>query len=311
MIKEFKQFLSIAPEVKDALENNRPVVALESTIISHGMPYPLNVQTALEVEQIIREGGAVPATIGIINGKIIIGLNKTELEYFSQAKDIIKVSRRDLPYIIAKKLNGSTTVAGTMICAEMAGIKIFVTGGIGGVHRGVEKTWDISADLNELMNTSIAVVCAGVKSILDIKKTLEYLETSGVPVIGFRTEFFPAFYTRKSGSNVDYNIETPENMADFLITKWQLGLKGGVIIANPLPEKYSMDEGEISKAIEKALSDAESQNVTGKEITPFLLDKIKIITSGKSLEANINLIKHNAISGTEIAIAYQKKINVF
>ncbi|MBC7476357.1 MAG: pseudouridine-5'-phosphate glycosidase [Candidatus Sericytochromatia bacterium] len=300
------EYLNFSPEVKSALKNNLPIVALESTIISHGMPYPLNVKTAREVEEIIKNKGATPATIGIINGKIKIGLTSDELEYFGSAKDIEKVSRRDLPYIISSKKNGATTVAGTMICANLANLKVFVTGGIGGVHRGVLDTWDISADLNELMNTSIAVICAGVKSILDIDKTLEYLETSGVPIIGYQTNDFPAFYTIKSGSKVDYRIDSSQEIAEFLKVKWDLGLKGGVIIANPVPEKDAMDEDIINQAIISALNEASEQQIKGKNITPFLLGKIKQITSGKSLETNISLIKNNALLGAKIAISLSK-----
>jgi pseudouridine-5'-phosphate glycosidase len=308
-MEQLNQYLNFTPEVMEAVASKKPVVALETTIISHGMPYPLNLKTAREVEYIIRKAGAVPATIGILNGKIMIGLTSAELDYFARADDIIKTSRRDLPYIIANKLNGATTVAGTMICAEMAGIKVFVTGGIGGVHRGVEKTWDISADLQELMNTSVAVICSGVKSILDIKKTLEYLETSGVPVIGYKTADFPAFFTRKSGSKVDFVVSNAEEAAAFLFTKWSLNLKGGVVVASPVPEKDAMDEGLVDQAIEDALALAARQNIQGKEITPFLLAKIKEITEGRSLEANVALIKNNAFAGAEIAIALQELIN--
>lgn len=296
-----EKYIEIAPEVKNALENNEPVVALESTIISHGMPYPENVKTAIEVEDIIKDLGVTPATIGIIQGKIKIGLNKEELEYFAQSKDIEKVSRRDMPHVLAMKKNGATTVAGTMICADMAGIKVFVTGGIGGVHRGVEKSWDISADLTELMNTSVAVVCAGVKSILDINKTLEYLETSGVPVIGYKTLEFPAFYTAKSGLNVDFKYDHEKDIANFLKRKWDINLKGGVIIANPIPDGDSLDENMINTAIDNALKECETQNIQGKNITPFLLSKIKSITEGKSLIANISLIKNNARTGALVA----------
>lgn len=302
-----ENFIDYAPDVKNAIEKNLPIVALESTIISHGMPYPLNVQTARAVEDIIRENGAVPATIGIIDGIIRIGLTSKQLEFFGTSENIIKVSRRDLPYIISNKKNGATTVAGTMICAAMAGIKIFVTGGIGGVHRGVENTLDISADLNELMQTNVAVVCAGVKSILDINKTLEYLETSGVPVIGYQTDDFPAFYTRKSGNKVDYRLDSPEQTADFLKTKWELNLTGGVVIANPVPESKAMDEGVINSAITSALTEAESNGIKGKDITPFLLDRIKQITGGKSLETNMALVKNNARVGSQIATALNGK----
>lgn len=297
----FKDYINISPEVKEAIENKKPIVALESTIISHGMPYPENMITAIEVENIIRELGVTPATIGIIDGIIKIGLTKDELEYFSQSKNIEKVSRRDFPHILSMKKNGATTVAGTMICADMVGIKVFVTGGIGGIHRGVEKSWDISADLTELMNTNVAVVCAGVKSILDISKTLEYLETSGVPVIGYKTENFPAFYTSKSGFKVDFKYDNADDISKFLDIKWGMNLKGGVIIANPIPEIDSLDEILINNAIEEALKECDLNGIIGKNITPFLLSKIKSITDGKSLRANISLIKNNAKTGALIA----------
>lgn len=298
----FEEYLDFSKEVQKAINNNLPIVALESTIISHGMPYPENVKMATEVEEIIRETGAVPATIGIINGKIKIGLEKDELEFFGSSKDVQKVSRRDIPYVISMKKNGATTVAGTMICAETAGIRIFVTGGLGGVHRGVEKTWDISADLYELMNTNVAVVCSGVKSILDIPKTLECLESFGVPVIGYKTDFFPAFYTAKSSNKVDYRLNTAEEIANFIFTKYDFGLKGGIVVSNPIPEAYSMNEEVINSAINEALLECEKLNILGKDITPFLLAKIKEITSGKSLEANIALIKNNAFLGAKMAI---------
>ncbi|MFN8575786.1 MAG: pseudouridine-5'-phosphate glycosidase [Candidatus Sericytochromatia bacterium] len=296
-----KDYISISDEVKNALDNKNPIVALESTIISHGMPYPENMNTAIDVENLIRNLGVTPATIGIINGIIKIGLTSSELEFFSQSKDIEKVSRRDFPHILSMKKNGATTVAGTMICADMVGIKVFVTGGIGGVHRGVEKSWDISADLTELMNTNVAVVCAGVKSILDINKTLEYLETSGVPIIGYRTNDFPAFYTSKSGSKVDFRYDNDKNIAEFLNIKWKMNLKGGVIIANPIPESDSLDEKIINQAIEQALEECDLNSIQGKNITPFLLSKIKSITEGKSLKANIALIKNNAKVGALIS----------
>lgn len=296
-----RDYINISEEVKNALDDKKPIVALESTIISHGMPYPENMNTAIEVENIIREIGAIPATIGIINGIIKIGLTKSELEYFSQSKDIEKVSRRDFPHILSMKKNGATTVAGTMICADMVGIKVFVTGGIGGVHRGVEKSWDISADLTELMNTNVAVVCAGVKSILDISKTLEYLETSGVPVIGYKTNDFPAFYTSRSGLKVDFRYDNDKDIAEFLNIKWGMNLKGGIIIANPIPENESLDENIINQAIEQALKECETNNIQGKNITPFLLSKIKSITEGKSLKSNIALIKNNAKVGALIS----------
>ncbi len=300
------QYVVTSQEVKEALENGKPVVALESTIISHGMPYPKNVETALRVEEIIRENGAVPATIGIIGGVLKAGLTKEEIDYMGKAPDVAKVSRRDIPYIVSMKKDGATTVASTMIIADMAGIKIFATGGIGGVHRGAETTMDISADLEELAATDVAVVCAGAKSILDIGLTLEYLETKGVPVFGYGTKELPAFYTRKSGFPVDYRIDTPEEMAAVLKTKWSLGLHGGALIANPIPENYSMDEAFITKVIEDAVVEANEKGIKGKETTPFLLAKIKEITGGDSLESNIQLVYNNAEVAAKVAVAYSK-----
>ncbi|WP_312460997.1 pseudouridine-5'-phosphate glycosidase [Proteiniclasticum sp.] len=300
------QYVVTSQEVKEALENGKPVVALESTIISHGMPYPKNVETALRVEEIIRENGAVPATIGIIGGVLKAGLTKEEIDYMGKAPDVAKVSRRDIPYIVSMKKDGATTVASTMIIADMAGIKIFATGGIGGVHRGAETTMDISADLEELSATDVAVVCAGAKSILDIGLTLEYLETKGVPVFGYGTKELPAFYTRKSGFPVDYRIDTPEEMAAVLKTKWSLGLHGGALIANPIPENYSMDEAFITKVIEDAVVEANEKGIKGKETTPFLLAKIKEITGGDSLESNIQLVYNNAEVAAKVAVAYSK-----
>lgn len=300
------QYVVTSQEVKEALENGKPVVALESTIISHGMPYPKNVETALRVEEIIRENGAVPATVGIIGGVLKAGLTKEEIDYMGKAPDVAKVSRRDIPYIVSMKKDGATTVASTMIIADMAGIKIFATGGIGGVHRGAETTMDISADLEELSATDVAVVCAGAKSILDIGLTLEYLETKGVPVFGYGTKELPAFYTRKSGFPVDYRIDTPEEMAAVLKTKWSLGLHGGALIANPIPENYSMDEAFITKVIEDAVVEANEKGIKGKETTPFLLAKIKEITGGDSLESNIQLVYNNAEVAAKVAVAYSK-----
>ncbi|WP_313119153.1 pseudouridine-5'-phosphate glycosidase [Proteiniclasticum ruminis] len=300
------QYVFTSQEVKEALENGKPVVALESTIISHGMPYPKNVETALRVEEIIRENGAVPATIGIIGGVLKAGLTKEEIDYMGKAPDVAKVSRRDIPYIVSSKKDGATTVASTMIIADMAGIKIFATGGIGGVHRGAETTMDISADLEELAATDVAVVCAGAKSILDIGLTLEYLETKGVPVFGYGTKELPAFYTRKSGFPVDYRIDTPEELAAVLKTKWSLGLHGGALIANPIPEIYSMDEAFITKVIEDAVVEAHEKGVKGKDTTPFLLAKIKEITGGDSLESNIQLVYNNAEVAAKVAVAFAK-----
>lgn len=297
------QYLDINQEVKEALENNKPVVALESTIISHGMPYPQNVQTAKQVEDIVRAQGAVPATIAIIDGKLKVGLTPEELEFFGQSKEILKASRRDLPFIVANGLHGATTVATTMIVAQMAGIKVFVTGGIGGVHRGASETFDISADLQELAKTDVAVVCAGVKSILDIGLTLEYLETQGVPVLGYQTEDFPAFYTRTSGYDVLYKLDDAEVTAKTMKAKWGMNLKGGIVIANPVPADKAMDDS-INEAIEASLKECNEKGIKGKDITPFLLGKIKDVTEGRSLETNIALVYNNAKVGGQIAVQY-------
>ena len=301
-MKNLEQYLEISQEVKEAIKNNKPVVALESTIISHGMPYPQNCETALKVEKIIRDCGAVPATIAILDGKLKAGLSEKEIEFLGKSgSEIIKVSRRDMPYILANKLNGATTVATTMIIAELAGVRVFATGGIGGAHRGAETTMDISADLEELSNTNVAVVCAGAKSILDLGLTLEYLETHGVPVLGYQTKQLPAFYTRESGFELDYRIDTPEEIAKIITTKWELGLEGGVVIANPIPEEYSMDYNLITESIKNAVKEAEKNGIKGKETTPFLLGKIKEITKGASLEANIQLVYNNAKLASKIA----------
>jgi pseudouridine-5'-phosphate glycosidase len=296
-------FLQFSPEVQAARAAGKPVVALESTIISHGMPYPQNVQTAREVEQVIRDAGAVPATIAIINGRICIGLADDQLELLGQSKDAIKVSRRDLAYVLSSMKLGATTVAATMICAKLAGIEVFVTGGIGGVHRGAETSFDISADLQELAQTSVAVVCAGVKSILDIGLTLEYLETHGVPVVSVGQAAFPAFFTRDSGFRADFQLDTPEEQARFIRTKWQLGLEGGVVVSNPVPELSAMKAGEIDAIIAQALREADEQGVKGKLVTPFLLARIKELTGGRSLATNIALVKHNALVGAKLAAA--------
>jgi pseudouridine-5'-phosphate glycosidase len=300
------KYLDINPEVQKALENGKAVVALESTIISHGMPYPKNVETALNVEKIIRENGAIPATIAILNGKLKVGLTEDEIEYLGKAKNVTKTSRRDIPFIVSKKLDGATTVASTMIIASLAGIKVFATGGIGGVHRGAQETFDISADLQELAHTNVAVVCAGAKSILDIELTLEYLETQGVPVVGFKTEELPAFYTRKSGYNVDYRIDSADELAFALKAKWDLGLSGGIVVANPIPEEYQMDYDAINNAIENAVVEANEKGIKGKESTPFLLSKVKEITEGKSLESNIQLVYNNAMVGAQLAVELSK-----
>lgn len=298
------KYLDIAPEVRKALEEGKPVVALESTIISHGMPYPQNVETALNVERIIRENGAVPATIAIIGGRLKAGLSKEEIEHLGKAGySVTKVSRRDLPVVVAKGMDGATTVATTMIIAAMAGIRVFATGGVGGVHRGAETTMDISADLEELAMTGVMVVCAGAKSILDLGLTLEYLETKGVPVIGYQTEELPAFYTRTSGFKVDYRLDTPEELAAAFRAKMDMGLAGGMLVTNPIPEEYSMDPDEINGVISRAVEEARSLGIHGKETTPFLLAKIKDITGGDSLAANIQLVYNNAALAAKTAAA--------
>ena len=299
------KYLDINPEVAEALANGKPVVALESTIISHGMPYPQNVETALTVQNIIRENGAVPAPIGIIGGRRKAGMTNEEIEYFGKkGAQIAKASRRDLAVLCARKEDGATTVATTMIIAHMAGIKIFATGGIGGVHRGAEVTMDISADLEELAQTPVMVICAGAKSILDLGLTLEYLETHGVPVLGYGTKELPAFFTRKSGFSVDYRMDTPEELAVAFKTQADMGLKGGMLVANPIPEEYSMDENVINKAIADAVEEAKTLGISGKETTPFLLAKIKEITGGSSLESNIQLVFNNVRLASKIAKAY-------
>ena len=293
--------MKINPIVLEALKNNQPVVALESTIISHGMPYPKNVETALMVEQVIRDHGAIPATIGIIDGEPIVGMTPEEIELFGKTKGIAKASRRDLPVIYAKKLWAATTVASTMIIAAQAGIEIFVTGGIGGVHRGAQETMDISADLQELAKTNVTVICAGAKAILDLPLTLEYLETMGVPVLGFKTKELPAFYTAHSGLSVDYQIDSYKEAANIILEKRRNNLLGGILITNPIPEKYAMDSKIINNAIEKALHMADEQGIKGKEITPFLLKNIVELTGGDSLESNIQLVLNNAALGAEIS----------
>lgn len=295
------KFLHINPEIRQAIIDNKAVVALESTIISHGMPYPQNIETAKNTELIVRQNNAIPATIGIINGKIIIGLNDDELEIIGKSANVMKVSRRDIPVVVSLKLHGATTVASTMIFAEASGIKVFVTGGIGGVHRGASETFDISADLTELSNTNVAVVCAGAKSILDLGLTLEYLETQGVPVIGYGTDEFPAFYTRKSGFKLIHYSDSIQEIANILYTKWLLGLKGGAVIANPIPEKFEPDFKFIDLAIANALKKADDEGIIGKNVTPFLLNEIKHDTKGKSLEANIELVYNNAKVGAKLA----------
>ncbi|MBQ8108739.1 MAG: pseudouridine-5'-phosphate glycosidase [Clostridia bacterium] len=296
------KYLEISPEVREALAAGKPVVALESTIISHGMPYPQNVETALNVERIIRENGAVPATIAIIGGRLKAGLSRDEIEYLGKkGYAVTKASRRDLPVLVSRGEDGATTVATTMIIAAMAGIRVFATGGIGGVHRGAEVTMDISADLEELAQTPVLVVCAGAKSILDLGLTLEYLETKGVPVIGYGTEELPAFYTRKSGFGVDYRLDTPDEVAAAFRAKLEMGLSGGMLVTNPIPEQYSMDPDVINRAIDEAVAEANAQGIKGKQTTPFLLAKIKDITGGDSLASNIRLVYNNAALAAQVA----------
>ncbi len=300
-------YLDIASEVKAALDAGKPVVALESTIISHGMPYPQNRDTALEVERIIRELGAVPATIAIIGGRLKAGLSPEEIDYLGRTgSGVAKASRRDLPVLVAKGMDGATTVTTTMMIAAMAGIRVFATGGIGGVHRGAEVTMDISADLEELAETPVMVICAGAKSILDLGLTLEYLETKGVTVIGYGTDELPAFYTRKSGFGVDYRLDTPAELAKAFHVKRELNLRGGMLVTNPIPEEYSMDADTINKAIAEAVVEATAQGIHGKATTPFLLAKIKDLTGGDSLDSNIQLVFNNARLAAKTAVALSK-----
>ena len=299
---DLKKYLEISPEVQKALDEGRPVVALESTIISHGMPYPQNVETALNVEKIIRDNGAIPATTAIIGGKLRVGLSKDEIDYIGkEGLKVTKASRRDIPVLVARGEDGATTVAATMILANLAGVSVFATGGIGGVHRGAETTMDISADLEELASTPVMVICAGAKSILDLGLTLEYLETHGVSVLGYQTEELPAFFTRKSGFKVDYRMDTPKELAAAFKAKNDLGLRGGMVVANPIPEEYAMDADYISKSIAEAIDEANAKGIKGKDTTPFLLDKLEKITGGSSLKANIQLVYNNAKVATQIA----------
>jgi pseudouridylate synthase len=299
---DMQDYLVISDEVQEALANNEPVVALESTIISHGMPYPRNVETALKVEGVVRENGAVPATICILQGKISVGISEAQIEHLGKSRQaILKASRRDLPVLLSKGLDGATTVASTMIGAAMAGIRVFATGGIGGVHRGGETTMDISADLEELAITRVLVVCAGCKSILDIGLTLEYLETKGIPVIGYQTSEFPAFYTIRSGHRTDCRLNTPAEIAAAFLAKEACDLKGGMVIANPVPAEYAMDEAYISRIIGEAVQEASRAGIKGKEVTPFLLDRIQSLTGGQSLETNIQLVFSNAALAAKIA----------
>jgi pseudouridylate synthase len=298
----------VHPEVKEAIKNGKPVVALESTIISHGMPYPENVQMARKVEHLIRKEGVTPATIAILDGVIKVGLSDEEIELLAKAKDVVKVSKRDFGYVCSQKKMGATTVSATMIAAKMAGISIFATGGIGGVHRGAETTMDISRDLEELASVEVCVVCAGAKSILDLELTLEYLETKGVEVIGYQTDELPAFYTRKSGFPVTYRLDTPEEVAALLHSKWKMGITSGVVLANPIPMESEIAYEVIQNAIEEALLQAKNEGIQGKETTPYLLAKVKEITRGKSLQANLALVYHNATVAAKVARAYS---NIF
>ena len=301
-----KKYMDITPEVEQAVREGRPVVALESTILSHGMPYPENVAFAAEVERVIRAEGAVPATLAVIDGRLKAGLTEEELLRMCKGEGVLKASRRDLPIVVAKKLTAATTVATTMILANLAGIRIFATGGIGGVHRGGEDSMDISADLQELAHTPVAVVCAGAKMILDIGRTLEYLETMGVPVLGMDTDDFPAFYCRKSGFGVDCNCKTAADVAAIAKAKWELGLQGGMLIGNPVPQEYAMDFDEMSATIDKALAAAEQAGVKGKNITPFLLAYIVELTGGDSLRTNMQLAYNNARAAAKIAVELAK-----
>ena len=303
---KLNDFIDIHPEVENAIENKEPIVALESTIISHGMPYPKNVETAFMVEETVRSNKAIPATIAIINGRVKVGLTNKEIEFLATNEEVKKVSRRDLPITIAQKLSGSTTVASTMIIASLARIAIFATGGIGGVHRGAENSMDISADLEELAKTNVCVVCAGPKAILDIGLTLQYLETKGVPVIGYKTSELPAFYSSESGFDVDYKIDSALEIAEILKTKWNLLIDGGVLVANPIPIAFELETSIMNGAINQAIIDADNENITGKEITPYLLSKVNEITQGKSLDANIKLIQNNAALAAKIALHYSK-----
>ncbi len=301
------KYLKINPRIKEALKNNEPIVALESTIISHGMPYPKNLETALHCEEIIRNAGAVPATVAVIDGKMVVGLTKEEIERIAkEGSKVIKTSRRDLPVIIASKSLGATTVSATMFIASLASIRFFATGGIGGVHRGVNETMDISADLEELAMTNVCVVCAGAKAILDLPRTMEYLETKGVPVIGYQTDYLPAFYTRKSECKVNYRFDEVNSIVNMLKAKWEIGLNGGVLVTNPISEEDSLDEEVMNSAINKAIEQMNQLGIKGKETTPYLLKTIVELTSGKSLESNISLVYNNCRLASNLAIEYHK-----
>ena len=301
---KLNSYLDVHPEVENALNSKLPIVALESSIISHGMPYPENIETALMVEDTVRANKTIPATIAIIKGRLKVGLTNEEIEFLATNDEVRKISRRDLAIAVSKKLSGSTTVASTMIIANLAKIAVFATGGIGGVHRGAEKTFDISADLEELSRTNVCVVCAGAKAILDIGLTLEYLETKGVPIIGYKTSELPAFYSSKSGFNVDYRIDSAFDIAKILQTKWGLSIEGGVLVTNPIPETFELEFVMMNEAINEAIIEADKEKITGKEITPYLLSKVNEITQGKSLVANIKLIQNNAALAAKIAIHY-------
>lgn len=297
--------LVVVPEIRQALAEKKPVVALETCILSHGMPYPQNLETVRSVQEIIRKNGAVPATIGIIKGAIRVGLNDEQLQIFAHSEGIVKVSVRDLPWVLVNKNVGATTVAATMVCAQMAGISVFVTGGIGGVHRQAERTMDVSADLTELSRSNVAVICAGAKSVLDQAKTLEYLETKGVPVIGYRTDQFPFFYSRSTGLPVNCRMDTPAEVAELMHAKWcRLGLNGGIVVANPVPQGEGLDSQSLERLLSRATEEAEKKGISGKEVTPFLLSRLAELTGGASLQANIALIRHNAEVGAKIACAY-------
>lgn len=299
--------IRLGKHVEEALQNNLPIVALESTIISHGMPYPENVETAILCEQMVRDNGAVPATIAIIEGEAVVGLSLEEIEHIGKlGEQVVKVSRRDIPYVMAKKLNGATTVSATMILAEMANIHVFATGGIGGVHKKAEVTMDISTDLDELGRTDVCVVCAGAKAILDLEKTLEYLETKGVLVLGYQTNKLPAFYTKTSPYDVNYRVDNPKEIAEVLKNKWDMQIDGGVLVTNPIPDEYSLDEEVMNKAIDDALIEMDKLGITGKKVTPFLLSKIKDITEGESLKSNIKLVLNNCKLASLIACEYNK-----
>ena len=301
-----EKYLSVTPEIAEAVAAGQPVVALESTILSHGMPYPQNVEFAHKVEEIVRSEGAIPATTAIIGGKLKVGLTAEELEIMCKAEGVGKVSRRDVAVYLATNQTGATTVATTMMIAAMAGIRFFATGGIGGVHRGAEKTMDISADLQELANTPVCVICAGAKSLLDLGLTLEYLETQGVPVLGLRTDELPAFYCRTSGFKLDYNCPDEETVAKIMKTKWDLGLKGGSVVGNPIPEEYALDHDEMEAVINRAIEQANEQHIHGKALTPFLLAHIKDMTNGVSFASNLQLAYNNARAASKIAVAYSR-----